>query len=323
MRRLLPLPLARWLAGCFLGAALFASAHAAEALQVVLDDAWASSAGHSFSGRLTEARSPSKADSGVRQTLYRTTRLLFTSGEMAAVRWSVGEAQWASRADEQGYWSLQASQPLSLQPGWYSIQTEPAASEGSALAGLLVHDPRNTWGLISDIDDTIMVSEVLKKRRLLRNSLTLPPESRQTVPGVAALFNDWIQRNPNPQASPVFYVSATPRQLTDSTRRFLQHNGFPRGILQLKEVFSSTADPLTDQQAYKVQRITAIFQAFPGVRFTLVGDDGERDPEIYAELQNKFPDRIEEIWIRKIHPAPQRAQFPGQKALVPQTRSRP
>ena len=323
MQRLPPSALPRWMASGLLGTALLASAHASEPLQVVLDDAWASSAGYSFSGRLTEARSPAKAGKGSSQTLYRTTRLLLTSGEMAAVRWSVGETRWASRADEQGYWSVQTSQPLNFQPGWYSIQTEPAASEGGALAGLLVHDPRNTWGLISDIDDTIMVSEVLKKRSLIRNSLTLPPESRQAVPGVAALYTDWIQRNPNPQATPVFYVSATPRQLTDSTRRFLQHNAFPRGIVQLKEVFSSAADPLTDQQAYKVKRITAIFQAFPGVRFTLVGDDGERDPESYAELQNKFPDRVEEIWIRRIHPDLQRAQFPGQKALLPPVTNRP
>jgi phosphatidate phosphatase APP1 len=284
-------------------------------MQTILDDAWATGQGYQFSGRLTERRQPALAGSGAGHTLYRTTRLLFTSGEDGAIKWSTGGLQWESRADNRGYWSLRANQALDLAPGWHDIRTEPTISPDATGAGLLVHDPRNTWGLISDIDDTILVSHVLSKRRLLRNSLLLPPESREAVPGVAALYTGWLQRNPNPRATPVFYVSATPRQLSDSVRRFLQHNGFPRGVLQLKEVYSEQAHPLRDQQAYKTQRIEAILAAFPDVRFTLVGDDGERDPESYAALQAAHPERIHEVWIRPVHPDSARARHPGQKLL--------
>ncbi len=287
-----------------------------EFMQTILDDAWATPEGYHFSGRLTEARRPAQAGSGVAQTLYRTTRLLFTRGEEGAVQWAVGSMRWSSRADQRGYWSLQSNHPLPLSPGWHDIHTTPAPSPDAASAGLLVHDPRNTWGLISDIDDTILVSQVLSKRRLLRNSLTLPPESREPVAGMSELYAGWLQRNPHPQASPVFYVSATPRQLSDSVRRFLQHNGFPRGVLQLKEVYSAQADPLRDQQAYKVRRISAIFAAYPGVRFTLVGDDGERDPESFAELQARFPAQIQEVWIRPVDPDPKRTRFAGQQWLT-------
>lgn len=289
-----------------------------ELMQTILDDAWATAEGYHFSGRLTEARRPAKAGSGVTHTLYRTTRLLFTRGEEGAVHWGVGALRWSSRADHRGYWSLHANHPLPLHlsAGWHDIQTTPAPSPDAALAGLLVHDPRNTWGLISDIDDTILVTQVLSTRRLLRNSLTLPPESREPVAGMAALYAGWLQRNPNPLATPVFYVSATPRQLSDSVRRFLQHNGFPRGVLQLKEVYSQQADPLRDQQAYKVRRISAIFEAYPQVRFTLVGDDGERDPESFAELQARYPEQIHAVWIRPVDPDPKRARFPGQQLLT-------
>ena len=98
-------------------------------------------------------------------------------------------------------------------------------------------------------------------------------------------------------------------------RRFLRHNGFPRGLLQLKEVYSEQAHPLRDQQAYKMMRIRAIFEAFPGVRFTLVGDDGERDPESYAALQASHPEHIHEVWIRPVHPNPARLRYPGQHLL--------
>lgn len=285
-------------------------------MQVILDDAWSTPQGYRFSGRLTDIRRPARAGSGAGRTLYRTTRLLFTRGEDGAVNWSVGPMSWETRADNRGYWSLQANQALPLAPGWHPIETRPATSPDATSAGLLVHDPRNTWGLISDIDDTVLVSEVLSKRSLLRNSLLLPPESRRAVAGMAQLYAGWLQRNPHPQATPVFYVSATPRQLSDSVRRFLRHNGFPRGVLQLKEVYSHQADPLRDQQAYKLGRLRAILAAYPGVRFTLVGDDGERDPECYAALQASHPERIHEVWIRPVHPDPARPRFAGQQRLV-------
>lgn len=287
-------------------------------MQTLLDDAWATPAGFHFSGRLTEGRLPALAGSSRSHTLYRNARLLLTSGEEGAVRWSVGEWSWQTRADDRGYWSIGSNQPLTgLAPGWHGIDTVPPTHTDAAGAGLLVHDPRNTWGLISDIDDTVLVSEVLSKGRLLRNSLLLPPESREAVPGMAALYTGWLQRNPNPEATPVFYVSASPRQLTDSVRRFLRHNAFPRGVLQLKEIYSQQSDPLRDQQAYKITRIAAVFEAFPSVRFTLVGDDGERDPESFAELQTRYPGQIHEVWIRPVDPNPARTRFPGQQLMGP------
>lgn len=284
---------------------------AADRLHNIVDDAWAGPQGHRFSGRLTEVRAVADANNKL-DTLYRNTRLLFTSGEEGRVRWSVGGLRWQSRADDHGYWELWASQPLgnsTLTPGWHDITSEPAAS---GPAGLLVHDPRNRFGLISDIDDTVLVSQVTSKRRLLRNSLTRAPEQRAAVPGMATLYRSLLVRNPHPEATPVFYLSASPRQLSDSIRRFLRHNSFPRGVLQLKEVNIEGGDSLTDQQAYKVGRIAAIFEAFPEVKFMLIGDDGERDPESFAELQKRYPQSVESVWIRRVHPDPKRARFDGQ-----------
>jgi phosphatidate phosphatase APP1 len=129
---------------------------------------------------------------------------------------------------------------------------------------------------------------------------------------MAALYRSLLARNPNPSATPVFYLSASPRQLSDSIRRFLRKNDFPRGVLQLKEVSIEGGDSLTDQQGYKTQRIAALFEAFPGVRFTLFGDDGERDPESFAALQARYPNQVEAVWIRRVHPDPKRARFPNQ-----------
>jgi phosphatidate phosphatase APP1 len=294
---------------------------AADRLHNIIDDSWANEQGYRLTGRLTEAHAAPAQDSGKRGSLYRNTRLIFSSGEEGRVSVNVGPLQWHTRADDHGYWELQANQAITtLSTGWHDITSHPA---GSGPAGLLVHDARNTLGLISDIDDTVLVSQVNDTKRLLRNSLTLSPESRQPVAGMAALYRAWAQKNPNPAATPVFYVSASPRQLSDGVRRFLQHNGFPRGAVQLKEVSSTSTDPLLDQQAYKVQRISAILKAFPGVRFVLMGDDGERDPESYAQLKTLFPDQIAGVWIRRVHPDPKRVRFDGQQDTADLLRSGP
>ncbi len=294
---------------------------AAERLHNIIDDSWATAQGYQLSGRLVEARSAPAAGSGKRASLYRNTRLIFTGGEEGRVSVSVGAAQWQTRAGDHGYWQLQTNQALaSLPAGWHDITTTPPAS---GPAGLLVHDARNTLGLISDIDDTVLVSEVNDKSRLLRNSLTVSPESRQPVPGMASLYQAWMKKNPHPAATPVFYVSASPRQLSDGIRRFLQHHGFPRGVVQLKEVSGASHDPLIDQQAYKVQRISGILKAFPELRFVLLGDDGERDPESYAQLQALFPQQIAGVWIRRVHPDPKRPRIAGQHNTADLLRSGP
>jgi len=285
------------------------SVRSEEPRQNIVDDAWQGTHGYHFSGRLTEVRPAPGKDSGRLASLYRNTRLLLTSGEEGVVTWRVSDNEWSMRADDHGYWEMAASQSLGLAPGWHEIESEPAAS---SKAGFLVTDPRNTTGLISDIDDTILVSEVLSKRALLANSLTVPAEQRAAVFGMAALYVRVLKENPVPEASAVFYLSSTPRQLTDNLRRFLSANGFPRGVLQLKEVASENGDSMREHETYKLRRIETILAAFPQTRFCFFGDDAERDPEIYAEVRVKHPSQVADIWIRRINPDPQRPVYPGQ-----------
>jgi phosphatidate phosphatase APP1 len=284
-------------------------AHSEEPLQNIVDDAWQGAHGYHFSGRLTEIRPAPGKDSSRLASLYRNTRMLLTSGEEGAVTWRVGGNAWSVRADVHGYWEIAASQPLIVTPGWHNIEAEPTASTP---AGLLVADPRNTIGIVSDIDDTILVSGVLSKRALLRNSLTVPAEQRDAVPGMAALYGRMLEENPAPEASVVFYVSSSPRQLTDNLRRFLLANGFPRGVLQLKEIVTENGNSLREHEAYKLRRIETILDAFPQTRFHFFGDDAEHDPEIYAEVLAKHPTHVAGIWIRHINPDAQRPVYPCQ-----------
>ena len=166
----------------------------------------------------------------------------------------------------------------------------------------------NLFGLISDLDDTVLVTEVNSTRRMLANTLLRNPLQREAVPGTAALYHRLAARNPDAAAAPIFYLSASPRQLHFAIETFLGHNGFPPGVLITKRVTNDdTSEPLLDQMAYKKAKIEEILARLPRVRFTLIGDDGERDPEIYDEIRKLHPERIEAIWIRRVNPAPEGA----------------
>ena len=51
---------------------------------------------------------------------------------------------------------------------------------------------------------------------------------------------------------------------------------------------------------HKIAQITLLIQRFPHRDFILVGDSGEKDPEVYRAVREKFPHRVREIWIRDV-----------------------
>jgi phosphatidate phosphatase APP1 len=291
--------------------------HAAED-SVILYPAYVT---HSVAGVLEGrviAREPMRAptaEDGKRDNLRRNLGLLVNKErENVAVVVQIAERRWDATTDEEGYFRVELADLAGLAPGWHRIGGEVAGSSNET--GLLVVPATNTQGLISDLDDTILVTEVNSTRRMLANSLLRNPLQRQAVPGTAALYHQLAGRNPDPAAAPIFYLSASPRQLHFALETFLGHNGFPPGVLITKRVTNdATSEPLRDQVAYKQAKIEEILRRVPQVRFTLIGDDGERDPEIYDGIRNRYPERIDAIWIRRVNPDPERPKFADQGDL--------
>lgn len=243
--------------------------------------------------------------------LQRTLRLLFNKerGDFPVVA-TLGGRRWEVRTDAEGYFRIDLRE-LDLVPGWHAVQV----SAGAALATipLLLVPRENTFGVISDFDDTLMVTEVNRFRRMLANTFLRNPLQRRVVHGMPGLYGALAARNPMPKAAPMFYVSASPRQLHMPLQAVLDHHAFPSGVLVTKRVTNdSTREPILDQMRYKVTRIEEIFARIPHATFTLIGDDGEHDPEIFQQLRKEHPHRIAEIWIRRVHPDPRRAKLDDQ-----------
>jgi phosphatidate phosphatase APP1 len=226
----------------------------------------------------------------------------------------LGTREWPLTTDQEGYFRIEADRINELTPGWYAVTGHTAQGEGTG--ELLVVPITNTQGIISDIDDTVQVTEVNNKTRMMTNTFMLNPLQRKVVPGIVPFYHQLARANAQPELAPIIYLSASPRQLHTNIDLFLTHNEFPHGILITKRVTDdSTSEPITDQVAYKTAKIEAILAQLPGIRFTLVGDDGEHDPEIYAGIQQRFPERVATIWIRHVNPDPKRARIVGEGIL--------
>ena len=150
--------------------------------------------------------------------------------------------------------------------------------------------------VISDIDDTIKISNVLNKRELVRNTFF---REFRPAPGMTALYRKWKL-----QGASFHYVSGSPWQLYIPIANFMKKYDFPEGSIHLKHFrlkdSSTMRFIIADQITYKTRIIESIIIKFPLRRFILVGDSGEHDPEIYGRIAKKFTKQIHGIFIRDV-----------------------
>jgi phosphatidate phosphatase APP1 len=168
--------------------------------------------------------------------------------------------------------------------------------EGSReFEGTLRLVPPEGVSVISDVDDTVKVSNVLDRGELVANTFLRP---YRAVPGMPALYAAW-----GSGGVAIHYVTASPWQLFSPIWRFLVESGFPGVHIEMREVRltdTSVADLFRDSQVYKKGRIREILRRFPGRQFVLVGDSGERDPEVYAAIARDHPASVKGIFIRAV-----------------------
>jgi phosphatidate phosphatase APP1 len=149
--------------------------------------------------------------------------------------------------------------------------------------------------VISDIDDTIKESHVLDREALLRATFCEPFEP---VIGMPELLRAWARTN----STDFCYLSASPWQLLPPLLQFAQTHQFPEGIFLLKDFRLNGKSLLALFQNpvnYKTVRIEELFRRFPERKFILLGDSGERDPEIYGAMARQHPERVLGIYVRK------------------------
>lgn len=179
---------------------------------------------------------------------------------------------------------------------WLTYRAIMRSTDPRQFDGRVVFLPAEGVSVISDIDDTIKVTEVLDRRRMLANTFV---REFASVPGMAEVYGRWARE----RGAAFHYVSASPWHLYPFLAEFLGTQGFPAGTFHLRELRLMPRDlraTLRPSREIKLRNARGLMMRFPRRRFVLVGDSGEYDPEIYAALAREFPRQVERILIRNV-----------------------
>lgn len=226
----------------------------------------------------------------------------------AVVRVTYGKMSTDVLTDSEGYFELHLSNDGSggTEP-WRSIEVELLNSKTeenkavTATVSALVPPKTARFGIISDIDDTIIVSNATNLLKVAYTTFTQNARSRVAFPGVGAFYRA-LQRGTNEREfNPIFYVSSGPWNLYDLLIDFMRLNEIPLGPILLQDygvdetkVFSSS------HRDHKMAQIRKLLETYPDLPFILIGDSGQHDPEIYRKVLEEVPTRIKAIYIRNV-----------------------
>jgi phosphatidate phosphatase APP1 len=222
-------------------------------------------------------------------------------------------------ADEEGMFDvrIEPSQPIRDDEKWQSVhlelieplsdrQTGPVQATGR----VLIPPQDAPFGVISDIDDTVIQSDVSNFLRMMSTVLLSNARTRLPLPGVAAFYRA-LHAGPGEQAeSPMFYVSNGLWNLYDLLEDFFLLNSIPGGPVLLLRNWGVYRDELlpTRQRGHKLSLIRSILDVYPELPFVLIGDSSEADPEVYHSVVHRYGDRILAVYIRNVSRDPERSK---------------
>ncbi|MFP5245458.1 MAG: App1 family protein, partial [Thermoanaerobaculia bacterium] len=184
-----------------------------------------------------------------------------------------------SVTDDEGFFQIRL-EPRELEPlFWHPVSLTQPDSAVAATAHVLIPPPDADFAVISDIDDTVLVTNATSLVGMVR-SVIRNAASRLPFEGVADLYRA-LHRDRNP----IFYVSSSPWNLYELLHEFMDLNRIPHGPMLLQD-WGIDEDTLIigSHETHKLAQIQTLVDYYPDLRFVLIGDSGQHDPEIYLRV---------------------------------------
>lgn len=274
--------------------------------------------------RQRELGGPSHGGPGDQDTFWQNllaTYQRFGSDKVTGVtvRIDAFEQSYTTVTDEKGYFELTIDPPNDLPPGraWFPVRysldgvvqpttevnpsqlitAEPVVKDGH----LLIAPLYSQFGLISDIDDTVLVTDATNLLQTARLTFLGNAYTRLPFAGIAAFYRA-LQSGPvTTLFNPIYFISSSPWNLYDLLVDFFRIQGIPKGPILLRD-FGLNRDLLSAQghHTHKLAMIRKVLAVNPQLPFVLIGDSGQQDPEIYAQVVKENPGRIRAIYIRDV-----------------------
>ncbi len=209
-------------------------------------------------------------------------------------------------SNDEGMLEVDVDTPPGFEPGQYTLRAALVSGQGvyaePVETPFTLHPESDTsLGVVSDIDDTIVKSEVSEKikavgRLLLNNAFNSEP-----IPGTAELLRA-LENQDGKVDGDTFYLSGSPLNFSNRIYDYLDYQKYPQGPVYLKKWgFSENDDNPIQQSDYKLRRLREIMNFYPQKPFVFFGDSSEVDTEIYSQIAREFPGRVKAIFINNVN----------------------
>ncbi len=261
-------------------------------------------------GRVLDDPEPAdaRAGEGAWASMRRMARR-FATDELPGVELAIelGDTRVETSTDEEGYFDVHLRPDLPVDGDPWREATVDLATPfrgippgRAAVARIRVPDPDGDVGFISDVDDTVLQTGAQRLWEMVRVTATGSALTRTPFPGVPELYRA-LEAGTGGPARPFFYVSSSPWNLHGFLTAFLDHRDIPAGPLLLRDLgIDQDRFISSDHGDHKLDRISEVLELHPDLDMVLIGDSGQKDPRIYAEVVSRHPGRIRAVWIREV-----------------------
>lgn len=215
---------------------------------------------------------------------------------------SFGNEEVLTKTDEEGYYYAEFSAPQERSEAlvWQtaSVWAGTQGGEIHAVHEVMIPPTAPEYGIISDLDDTVIHTGITSLLLAAKLTFLENAKTRKPLDGVAQLYRAF-QKGTNP----LFYISSSPWNLHDLLEDFLTLNDIPPGPILLRDVGLDKTKFIKEKgHGHKFDKAIRILDEFPTLPFILVGDSGQEDPTIYADVVKHRPGRVKAVYIRDIDP---------------------
>lgn len=262
------------------------------------------------------------------QTFYQTLRNTWRTFQTDEIRYALvvltlsDGTQFETKADHEGYFlfDIQVDENLNKltdEEGYLSItvkfdednnafakaKKQKRLAKNSFKGETLIPPDHSVYGVISDIDDTIMHTGVTSflKIRLAFNTFFKNYDRRLPLKGAANLYQLLHRGASGADENPMFYLSNSPWNLYKYLEKFLDFHGFPKGPILLRDFPTPWDRTSKHKRPHKAKELLNILKHYPDMNFILIGDSGEHDVDYYKEVAELYPSRIMAIYLRSVN----------------------
>ncbi len=151
---------------------------------------------------------------------------------------------------------------------------------------------RDSKLVVSDLDDTILKSQATNLTKLILRTLFRPLKKRSSFEGASEFYQN-LERAGNK----IIYVSSSTWDLYPMIKDFILEFDFPNGPILLQNTRDKQKSKKSHHQ--KFDYLIEISKLVNKGQLILIGDEGQRDPEIYLEISKLHPNLVDQILIRK------------------------